>query len=248
MGENGRRFLRLAFGALCVAWASMAFAPVAEAQFFNWFNQEPAPRPRAVKPKPPGDDLPPIVPRESSAPPPPDDRPYDGKLMRLAEILGAVHYLRELCGAQEGQIWRDQMKEILRNEGTTAVRRAKLVNSFNDGYRGYRRTYRTCTQSATLATTRFSTEGATIAASLAQGSSFAGKGQGEAKPDASPEANKEGLPSEADKTDGATQQGAQHDADQTGGVAQVPQAAAPETPQDSAPPSAQEPGQPQPPD
>ena len=101
------------------------------------------------------------MPRESSAPPPPDDRPYDNKLMRLAEILGAVHYLRELCGAEEGQIWRDQMKDILRNEGTTAVRRAKLVNSFNDGYRGYRRTYRTCTQSATLATTRFSSEGAT---------------------------------------------------------------------------------------
>ena len=86
-------------------------------------------RSRGSKPKPPGDDLPPIVPRESSAPPPPDDRPYDNKLMRLAEILGAVHYLRELCGAQEGQIWRDQMKEILRNEGTTAVRRAKLVNA-----------------------------------------------------------------------------------------------------------------------
>jgi uncharacterized protein (TIGR02301 family) len=93
--------------------------------------------------------------------------------MRLAEILGAVHYLRELCGAEEGQIWRDQMQEILRNEGTTAVRRAKLVNKFNDGYRGYRRTYRTCTQSATLATRRFSTEGAQIAASLAQSSIYA---------------------------------------------------------------------------
>ena len=139
---------------------ALAFAPAAEAQFFDWFSQPKAaaPKPR-VKPKPPGDDLPPIVPRESSIPPPPDDRPYDNKLMRLAEILGAVHYLRELCGAQEGQIWRDQMKEILRNEGTTAVRRAKLVNSFNDGYRGYRRTYRSCTQSATLATTRFSSEG-----------------------------------------------------------------------------------------
>ena len=106
--------------------------------------------------------------------------------MRLAEILGAVHYLRELCGAEEGQIWRDQMKEILRNEGTTAVRRAKLVNSFNDGYRGYRRTYRSCTQSATLATVRFSTEGATIAASLAQGSTFASKGPADAKPEARP--------------------------------------------------------------
>ena len=176
MGQAKQRFLRLAFGALCAAWACMAFSPVADAQFFWWFDQpKSAPKPR-VKPKPPGDDLPPIVPRESTAPPPPDDRPYDNKLMRLAEILGAVHYLRELCGAQEGQVWRDQMKEILRNEGTTAVRRAKLVNAFNDGYRGYRRTYRTCTQSATLATTRFSSEGATIAASLAQGSTFASKG------------------------------------------------------------------------
>ena len=187
MGQVTRRLVRLAFGALCLGWVCMAFAPAAEAQFFWWFDQPKAAKPR-VKPKPPGDDLPPIVPRESSVPPPPDDRPYDNKLMRLAEILGAVHYLRELCGAQEGQIWRDQMKEILRNEGTTAVRRAKLVNSFNDGYRGYRRTYRTCTQSATLATTRFSTEGATIAASLAQGSTFASKGPVETKPEASPEA------------------------------------------------------------
>jgi len=189
MGQVKRRLVRLAFGALCLGWACMAFAPAAEAQFFWWSDQpKRGPKPRAVKPKPPGDDLPPIMPRESSVPPPPDDRPYDSELMRLAEILGAVHYLRELCGAQEGQIWRDQMKEILRNEGTTAVRRAKLVNSFNDGYRGYRRTYRTCTQSATLATTRFSTEGATIAASLAQGSTFASKGPAEAKPEASPEA------------------------------------------------------------
>jgi uncharacterized protein (TIGR02301 family) len=120
--------------------------------------------------------------------------------MRLAEILGAVHYLRELCGANEGQLWRDQMKEILKNEGTTAVRRAKLVNSFNDGYRGYRRTYRTCTQSATLATARFSTEGAQIAASLAGGSTFASKGPSEPKPDdAKPDDKKEGAAPEAGK-------------------------------------------------
>jgi uncharacterized protein (TIGR02301 family) len=203
MGSAKQRLLRLAFGALCAAWACMAFSPIAEAQFF-WFFDQPksAPKPR-LKSKPPGDDLPPIVPRESTAPPPPDDRPYDNKLMRLAEILGAVHYLRELCGAQEGQVWRDQMKEILRNEGTTAVRRAKLVNAFNDGYRGYRRTYRTCTQSATLATTRFSSEGASIAASLAQGSTFASKGPADSKPEAAPEANKDGSRPEGNN-DGAT--------------------------------------------
>ena len=120
------------FGVCVLAVAMLGWAPVAEAQFFwsPFFQQEQPKRQkvRPAKPKTPADDLPPIIPRESSTPPPPDDRPYDAKLMRLAEILGAVHYLRELCGAQEGQLWRDQMKEIVRNEGSTAVRRAKLVD------------------------------------------------------------------------------------------------------------------------
>jgi uncharacterized protein (TIGR02301 family) len=174
MGRLMKPLVLLAFGVLWATTGIVSYAPPAEAQFFWFFDQKKQAKPRATRPaRPPGDDLPPITPRESLAPPPPDDRPYDNKLMRLAEILGAVHYLRELCGADEGQLWREQMEDILKNEGTTAVRRAKLVNKFNDGYRGYRRTYRTCTQSATLATRRFSTEGAQIAASLAQSSVYA---------------------------------------------------------------------------
>jgi uncharacterized protein (TIGR02301 family) len=181
MGRVTKPLVLLAFGVIWVTAGMVSYAPPAKAQFFWFFDQNKKAKPRAVRPaRPPGDDLPPITPRESLAPPPPDDRPYDNKLMRLAEILGAVHYLRELCGAEEGQLWREQMQEILKNEGTTAVRRAKLVNKFNDGYRGYRRTYRTCTQSATLATRRFSTEGAQIAASLAQTSVFASGPQAQA--------------------------------------------------------------------
>ncbi len=169
---SAQRLLRLGLGIATFAVAALVIMPVVEAQFWQqWFNERPRkPRPRVVKPirPPPGDDLPPIVPRESTAPPPPDDRPYDAKLLRLGEILGAVHYLRELCGAEEEQLWREQMKAIIKNEATTATRRAKLVNSFNDGYRGYRRTYRNCTSSATLAASRFTSEGARIAASLAK--------------------------------------------------------------------------------
>ena len=32
--------------------------------------------------------------------------PFDGNLQRLAEILGALHYLRNICGANEGLKWR----------------------------------------------------------------------------------------------------------------------------------------------
>jgi uncharacterized protein (TIGR02301 family) len=36
--------------------------------------------------------------------------PFDGDLQRLAEILGALHYLRGVCGSNEGPKWRNQMQ------------------------------------------------------------------------------------------------------------------------------------------
>ena len=95
-----------------------------------------------------------------------ETRPYDDKLLRLCEVLGAVHYLRELCGANDGQLWRDRMKELMDTEGSSALRRAKLTRSFNNGYRSYSRTYNTCSASAQTAINRFLAEGAEIASSL----------------------------------------------------------------------------------
>jgi uncharacterized protein (TIGR02301 family) len=97
-----------------------------------------------------------------------DAKPYDQQIYQLAELLGAVHYLRELCGAEEGQTWRNQMRELVSAEGTTALRRARLVDSFNKGYRGYSRTYRTCTKPALVAIDRFMEQGANITAGLMQ--------------------------------------------------------------------------------
>lgn len=95
-----------------------------------------------------------------------ENKPYDDRLFRLAEILGAVHYLRELCNSNEGQFWRERMKEIIDAEGSSASRRAKLTRSFNQGYRSYSRTYITCTQSAQTAIARFLAEGAQLSDAL----------------------------------------------------------------------------------
>lgn len=95
-----------------------------------------------------------------------DLKPYDEKLMRLSEILGAVHYLRELCGANEGQYWRERMRELTEAEGSTALRRAKLARAFNQGYRSYSRTYNTCSPSAQTAITRFLTEGTELSEAM----------------------------------------------------------------------------------
>ena len=51
-------------------------------------------------------------------------------------------------------------------EGSSALRRAKLTRSFNNGYRSYSRTYNSCTPSAQTAISRFLTEGAEISDTL----------------------------------------------------------------------------------
>ena len=95
-----------------------------------------------------------------------DSKPYDERLMRLAELLGAIHYLRELCSANDGQAWRERMTELLDAEGATALRRAKLSRSFNQGYRSYSRTYLSCTPSAQSTITKFMAEGVQLSDAL----------------------------------------------------------------------------------
>src|ERR1044072_4318231 len=77
--------------------------------------------------------------------------PYEGDLQRLSEILGALHYLRDLCGSREGQIWRNEMQALVDAEAPSGERRERLVASFNRGYRGFQQTYRTCTPAADYA-------------------------------------------------------------------------------------------------
>jgi len=100
-----------------------------------------------------------------------DAKPYDEKLLRLSEILGAIHYLRELCGANEGQYWRERMRELMEAEGSSALRRAKLTRAFNQGYRSYSRTYNTCSPSAQTAVSRFIAEGAQLSDGLSKSES-----------------------------------------------------------------------------
>lgn len=97
---------------------------------------------------------------------PPEAKPYDDRLMRLSEILGAVHYLRELCGANEGQYWRERMRELMEAEGSSALRRARLTRAFNQGYRSYSRTYNSCSPSAQTAVARFLAEGTQLSEGL----------------------------------------------------------------------------------
>ena len=89
--------------------------------------------------------------------------PYDASLQRLAEILGSLHYLRTVCGANEGQKWRNEMQSLVDAEAPSGERRLRMIASFNRGYRGYQQSYRTCTPTADLVIRRYLEEGSKIA-------------------------------------------------------------------------------------
>jgi uncharacterized protein (TIGR02301 family) len=88
---------------------------------------------------------------------------YENDLQRLSEILGALHYLRDICGAREGQTWRNEMQALLDAEAPSGERKERLTASFNRGYRGFQQSYRTCTPAADVAIRRYLEEGAKIA-------------------------------------------------------------------------------------
>jgi len=104
--------------------------------------------------------------REPAPPAPPPIQggpaPFETDLMRLSEILGALQYLRALCGANEGQKWRDEMQALIEAEAVTPDRKNRMVANFNRGYRSFQQAYRTCTPAANVAVRRYLDEGAKI--------------------------------------------------------------------------------------
>ena len=141
----------------------------AHAQFFPFsqgpqYQQRPQPpaQPKPTQPKPPA-----LPPAQAAAPPqpPPQEQaaPYDRDLQRLSEILGALHFLRGICGANEGQKWRNEAQALIDAEAPTGARHDQMVASFNRGYRGFQQSYRTCTPAAGVVVRRYLAEGASIA-------------------------------------------------------------------------------------
>lgn len=138
-------------------------APASRAQFF--WQQPPPPQPQSpARPQIQPRALPPVQPQpQPQAPPQPASAPYDHDLQRLAEILGALHFLRGICGSNEGQKWRNEAQALIDAEAPAGERHDQMVASFNRGYRAFQQSYRTCTPAADFAVRRYLDEGARIA-------------------------------------------------------------------------------------
>ena len=77
-----------------------------------------------------------------------------------------MHYLRQLCQSDEGNVWREQMEKLLETEAPDEARRARMVDRFNRGYDSYKSVYLSCTPAAAEASQRYLEEGAKIAAEI----------------------------------------------------------------------------------
>jgi len=91
---------------------------------------------------------------------------YEPQMLRLSEILGSLHYLRELCGANEGTKWRQAMQDMITNEEPTDERKAQMIANFNHGFRGFQETYRECTNAAIEANKRYIAEGVKLSGEI----------------------------------------------------------------------------------
>jgi uncharacterized protein (TIGR02301 family) len=101
---------------------------------------------------------------EASPEPAPEERPlYEGQMLRLAEVLGALSFLRSLCGANDAPLWQQKMRALIEAEAMTQDDRERLAGAYNRGFNGYALTYRRCNESAEMAIARFLAEGERLA-------------------------------------------------------------------------------------
>jgi uncharacterized protein (TIGR02301 family) len=144
---------RIAIGLMAML---LVAAPAAQAQQRG--SAQPS-RPAAPSPAQPQQPAP--------AQPEPPSAPYEKELLRLAEVMGSLAFLRSLCSAADAAEWPRRMQALIETEGTSPGRKERLAGAYNRGYRGFSITYRVCTPSAAEATARYLKEGETLSRGIA---------------------------------------------------------------------------------
>jgi uncharacterized protein (TIGR02301 family) len=104
-------------------------------------------------------------------PPPPPTRtqapPYEADLLRLAELMGALSYLRDLCLYADGATFRDSLSRLIAADPRPQEAKDQLAGAFNRGFDGYRLSYRVCTANARAAISAYLDETQQLAKTVA---------------------------------------------------------------------------------
>ncbi|MGJ3261721.1 MAG: TIGR02301 family protein [Salinarimonas sp.] len=103
---------------------------------------------------------------EPPAAPPETPPAYEPELLRLSEVMGALAFLRDLCGADDAAEWPARMQGLIDAEGE--ARAERLAGAYNRGYRAFALTYRVCTPAAERAIAGYLDEGERLSRSVAR--------------------------------------------------------------------------------
>ena len=107
------------------------------------------------------------APSPSPTPSPTQAAPYVGGLLRLSEVMGALSFLRDLCGDRDGAAFREREQRLIEAEPRPQEEKDQLAGAFNRGYDAYRLSYRLCTSNARAAIAAYLAEAERLARDVA---------------------------------------------------------------------------------
>jgi uncharacterized protein (TIGR02301 family) len=87
------------------------------------------------------------TPQPAPAPQPePPELPlaYEPQLLQLAETLGVLAYMSELCGDDRADLWRQRAEQIIEAEAGGRARKERLAGAYNRGFSGHQAAHRRC--------------------------------------------------------------------------------------------------------
>lgn len=90
----------------------------------------------------------------------------DDGLTRLSEILGTIHHLRDICGANDGPLWRNKMIDMINAAKLEPEKRQQMISHFNDAYYDARTGFPKCSGEAAKQANLLFDEAETLATQL----------------------------------------------------------------------------------
>ena len=93
---------------------------------------------------------------------------YESRLLELSEILGAMHYLQQICERYDTRVWRDQMITLMKVEKARGERKSRMTEAFNRGYSKNQDWFSSCTPGANVKVDQFTREGSTLTTWLSE--------------------------------------------------------------------------------
>ncbi len=91
---------------------------------------------------------------------------HQTRLVRIAEIMGGLHYLRGICDKENNQVWRGNMLRLLDLEQPPQDVRERMVSRFNSYFDREKRSYSTCNRKTTREIKRLAGEGQQLTSEL----------------------------------------------------------------------------------